>query len=37
MHEILDELNFYTHYHFQDLHWSFKSLFFANLQQCYGP
>ena len=26
-----------THYHWQDLHWYCKSLFFANLQQSYGP
>ena len=26
-----------THYHRQDLLWYSKSLFFANLQQSYGP
>ena len=27
----------YTHYHWLDLCLWYKSLFFANLQQCYGP
>ena len=31
-----DEL-LYTHYQWQDLSWYSKSLFFANLQQSYGP